>query len=316
MSQGNLETGRLVRRLLTILRIVGAPLLLLIVLLRVDLGEIGTAFSHMRSLPFFAAVFLLVVNFAVQLIKWRYLLSSSANVSRGDLFRSLVGGYAFVLTIPGQMGEFSRALFIPGESKLKVMGLVAMDKLSGFSIILLASGFSLAVLHAGLFYLLPLAIVGLFALLTLRPQLLTAGAKNLSSLFPWGEKAFHFLEGFQTLNSRRMVTLLLLSLLLFLIYATQFYLLISAFEAVELRTMGICFPLVMLVNSLPITMGGLGLREGAAVLFFTRFGVQGSSALGAALLLFTINILIPGLCGLVFIHQIGSKSKPLTEKSP
>jgi uncharacterized membrane protein YbhN (UPF0104 family) len=107
-----------------------------------------------------------------------------------------------------------------------------------------------------------------------------------------------------------------MSLLYFLIYSTQFYLLLSAFEKVELRVMAICFPLVMLANSLFITVGGLGVREGAAVLLFTRFGVHESSALGAALLLFTINILIPGLFGLIFVRQIGAKKKPLTEKKP
>jgi uncharacterized membrane protein YbhN (UPF0104 family) len=76
----------------------------------------------------------------------------------------------------------------------------------------------------------------------------------------------------------------------------------------------ICFPLVMLVNSVPITIGGLGIREGAAVLFFSQFAVQGSSALGAALLLFAINILIPGLCGLAFIHHIGKPAISMPEE--
>jgi len=66
----------------------------------------------------------------------------------------------------------------------------------------------------------------------------------------------------------------------------------------------------------PVTIGGLGIREGAAVLFFSRFGVQESSALGAALLLFAINILIPGLCGLAFIHHIGKPSMTMPEEHP
>jgi len=314
MSNSWVRLGR--RRLFVILRIAGGPLLLLIILLRVDLGEIAASFSHISFLPFAGAAALVTVNFAVQIMKWRYLLSGSLKASPGDLIRSVIGGYAFVLATPGRVGEFSRALFIPGESKLKTMGFVAIDMLSAFSIVALMSGLSLALLHSGLFYLLPLAIMGSFALIILRPQLLGIWGQKLSRLHLLRGKFSLLLDGIQTLSSRRVVMLLLISLLYFLVYSTQFYLLLSAFEKVDLRVMVICFPLVMLINSLAITVGGLGVREGAAVLVFARFGVQESSALGAALLLFTLNILIPGLCGLVFVHQMGKKPKPLTEKNP
>jgi uncharacterized membrane protein YbhN (UPF0104 family) len=302
------------RRLLTFLRVAGGPLLLLIILLRLDMGEIASAFGFIKFRPFAVATVMVIANFAMQIIKWGYLLSGSSDVTRGDLIRSVIGGYAFILATPGRIGEFSRALFIPGVSKLKTMGLVAIDKLSAFSIVILMSGFSLALFHSGPLYLVPLAIMGLLALVVIRPQLLGIGALKLSRLLPLRDKTTLFLEGIQHLTSRRVMAVLLMSLLYFLIYSTQFYLLLSAFEKANLRVMAICFPLVMLANSLFITVGGLGVREGAAVLLFTRFGVHESSALGAALLLFTINILIPGLCGLIFIHQIGTKPKPLTEK--
>jgi uncharacterized membrane protein YbhN (UPF0104 family) len=316
MVTGHPDGGKSTRKILAILRIIGAPALLVIIMWRVDLGEMIAAFGRIRILPFAGAAILIAVNFALQIIKWRYLLSPAVRVTRADLIRSLMGGYAFVLATPGRVGEFSRALFIPGESRLKIMGLVAVDKLTTFSIILLASSLSLALWRPEPFFLLPLGALGLFILLAFQPRFLVMAARKLSPLLPWRDKIALFLEGIQTLSGRRILVLLLLSLLLFLVYSVQFYLLLSAFEAVGKRVMIICFPLVTLINSVPITIGGLGIREGAAVLLFTQFGVQGSSALGAALLLFAINILIPGLCGLAFIHQIGSHAKPLMEKNP
>lgn len=303
------------RKLINILRVIGAPLLLLIVLLRVDLREITAAFSHIKPVPFAGAAFLVTVNFAMQIIKWRYLLTSSARVTRGEIIRSVIGGYAFVLAIPGRMGEFSRALFIRRESKLKVMGLVAIDKLSGFSIIVLMSGLSVSLLYPKLYYVPFIGVFCLFILAASEPRFLMTRALKLARLLPLKDKVFLFLEGIQTLGSRRIAMLLVISLFYFLVYSTQFYLLLLAFEQVKFRVMAICFPLLMLVNSLPITVGGLGVREGAAVLFFSRFGVQEPSALGAALLLFIINILVPGLCGLAFVHKIGSQQKPLKEKN-
>jgi hypothetical protein len=315
MPEGNAGARVNGRRLINILRVIGAPLLLLIVLLRVDLRETTAAFSHIRPVPFAGAAFLVTVNFAMQIIKWRYLLTPSAKVTRGELIRSVIGGYVFVLAIPGRIGEFSRALFIRRESKLKVMGLVAIDKLSGFSIIILMSGLSLSLLYPKLYYAPVIGVFGLFILAASKPRFLITRAQKLARLLPLKGKVDLFLEGIQTLGSRRIVVLLAISLLYFLVYSTQFYLLLLAFEQVKLRVMAICFPLLMLVNSLPITVGGLGVREGAAVLFFSRFGVQESSALGAALLLFTINILIPGLCGLAFVHKIGSQQTSSKEKN-
>ncbi len=301
------------KKIITILRFAAAPLLLLIILLRVDVVEIASAFRHIRFLPFIAAVILVTANFSLLILKWRYLLSGSVKVSRAQLIRSVIGGYAFVLATPGQVGEFSRVLFIPGQSKLKLMGLVAIDKASAFGATVLLSSLSLALWHSGVFYMLFIGILGLFILIACRPELLTTTAKKLSRSLPFKDKVSLFLEGFGSLSHRRITTLLFFSLFYFMIYSTQFYLLLWAFENVDLRVMVICFPLVMLINSLPITMGGLGVREGAAVLFFSQFGVQESSALAASLLLFTINILIPGLCGLAFIHHIGAKPKPLPE---
>jgi uncharacterized protein (TIRG00374 family) len=250
------------------------------------------------------------------IIKWRYLLSESTDATKKQVVRSVIGGFAFVLATPGQVGEFSRVLFFPGESKLKLMGLVAIDKSTAFAVTVLLSCFSL-VLWRGIIFFLPFLIVlGLLVLLASRPRLFVAWAMRLARRLPLRDKTALFLEGYRRLSTRRILTLLLMSLLYFLIYSTQFYLLLRAFQDVSMEIMAICFPLVMLVNSLPITMGGLGVREGAAVLFFSQFGIPEPSALSAALLLFTINILVPGLCGLAFVHHIGAKPKSSLETEP
>jgi len=304
------------KRATRILRILGAPLLLIIILLRVDLGEIAAAFSHIRPWPFLAAVALLPVNFAMLIVKWRYLLSPSVKATRGQLIRSVIGGYAFVLATPGQVGEFSRALFIPGESKLRLIGLVAVDKVTAFLITVLLGLLSLGLWHSGAMYLPALIFTGLLTWLLLRPRQFLAVTVRLFRKLPLKRTTFHFLEGFRGLHTHRLLVLLLMSALYFVIYSLQFYFLLWAFENVAPRPMIICFPLVMMANSVPVTIGGLGIREGAAVLFFSRFGVQESSALGAALLLFAVNILIPGLCGLAFIHHIGKPSMTMPEEHP
>ena len=77
----------------------------------------------------------------------------------------------------------------------------------------------------------------------------------------------------------------------------QFYLLLSSLESVGWQV-GLTLPIILVVSSLPISIMGLGLREGTAALLLNLYGVPMESAVAAAFSLFVINALLPGLVGL------------------
>jgi uncharacterized membrane protein YbhN (UPF0104 family) len=54
---------------------------------------------------------------------------------------------------------------------------------------------------------------------------------------------------------------------------------------------------VVLITVLPVSVGGLGVREGALVLTLGTLGVQAHDALALAILIFVTTILAPGLAG-------------------
>jgi uncharacterized membrane protein YbhN (UPF0104 family) len=51
-------------------------------------------------------------------------------------------------------------------------------------------------------------------------------------------------------------------------------------------------PAVAIVQVLPITVGGLGVREGAFVLFLVPLGVPEEKALALGLLVYAINLVV------------------------
>ena len=64
------------------------------------------------------------------------------------------------------------------------------------------------------------------------------------------------------------------------------------------------FPLVILANILPITIGGLGIRESVAVYCLAIFDIPGEIAFTATFYLFVINVLIPAIIGyFIFIRS-------------
>lgn len=53
----------------------------------------------------------------------------------------------------------------------------------------------------------------------------------------------------------------------------------------------------LVVGLAPVTIGGLGLREGVVVFFLTRLGVSGADALALSLLAFAVTVLAIGIVG-------------------
>jgi hypothetical protein len=61
---------------------------------------------------------------------------------------------------------------------------------------------------------------------------------------------------------------------------------------------------------LPISLMDLGVREGAAVAVLGAVGVAAATAVQAALMLFGLNVLVPGLAGLLVL-SLGTRTTRL-----
>jgi uncharacterized membrane protein YbhN (UPF0104 family) len=72
---------------------------------------------------------------------------------------------------------------------------------------------------------------------------------------------------------------------------------------------------VVLLTALPISIGGLGVREGALVFVLQSYGVAAHDALALAILIFATNILAPGLAGGV-LEAIRSPTRHSTVNGP
>lgn len=60
-------------------------------------------------------------------------------------------------------------------------------------------------------------------------------------------------------------------------------------------------PLITVISMLPVSVAGLGVREGSVVYFFSRVGVDAATALSMSLIWFSLTILVSSLGGLAFL---------------
>ena len=190
------------------------------------------------------------------------------------------------------------------------MGLAFIDKFFSLSIVIFAGAVGLLSLIASqlhFYAFLPILLFTMSALLILRyilihPELFKNFLYRINILLPFREKIKLLSSSFDNFHKQQALKLLGFSFIFYLIFFTQFYLAALAFELVSVLDVFKAVSSTLLVKSmLPISLGDLGIRESAAVLFFTKIGANSTTAFNASILIFTINILFPSLLGLVVV---------------
>jgi uncharacterized protein (TIRG00374 family) len=107
---------------------------------------------------------------------------------------------------------------------------------------------------------------------------------------------------------------LILSVVIVLVSIITFYLLSLALRlSVPFTYFVIFLPIMTIVSMVPISLGGLGVREGIGVFLFSRAGLSASDAFGLSLSWSAILILVSLLGGMIFALR-GVKGMKLPSK--
>ncbi len=229
------------------------------------------------------ALLLLPLNLFLQSIRWKFLVTlSKEKVSNKEIITSILYSFSYSIFTPGRIGEIGRAFHITNSKKDEMVVLAFYEKFFAFCSLLLLGLISLS-FYQSFYYLIAVVVV----------LLLMFFSKHIAQHLPYFKK-------FTTILQKVHITkILLISLLFVFVYIFQFYLILNAFKPVNIFSSFFFISIVMLVNAVPITFSGLGLRELASVYFFKHLFISPGQAASASLLLFAINILIPTLCGFI-----------------
>jgi uncharacterized membrane protein YbhN (UPF0104 family) len=123
-------------------------------------------------------------------------------------------------------------------------------------------------------------------------------------------KVYEKLRVLKGLNRIYLVKMSSISLLFYLSFLVQYALLVAAFSHnqnyLDYFWAG---NLLMFAKTVipPVSLGELGIREGASIYFLTRLGETSVVAFNASIFLFIINLFIPALIGLVFLFRKNDK---------
>ena len=271
---------------------------------------------HMIILVFF----MMFVNWFLESLKWRFLIRKIESISIPDALRAIFSGITVSAFTPNRIGEYGGRVFCLEEADriqgvlITVIGSISQllttivfgligfslipDFLADFSHILHSIHISQTVFILVVFFL-NITLVALF----LNISFLSDFLLNIKFL----EKYEMYNKVFSFYTKRELLIVLFFSILRYMIFSAQFFILlicfgvdISLYESIVL--IPIMFFIISIIPSIAITE--IGVRGSVAIFLFSLVSINKAGILYATFLLWLINLLIPSLIGIIFIFTL------------
>lgn len=264
-----------------------AIMLIIWILSGVDRQKLVEYFLALDLYTLLLVIIFSIVTVTVQFLRWKYLVvCNSSDFNIKDILPSFFAGYAFRLMIPGGHAEISKIFLLPGKKRGKAVAF-AMEKFYQTYIklilILIVLPISFPEYRIIFYIIMTVLILAMFLL----PKI------------GW----LKFLQEKDVKNIRVFFNTLYFSLGIFLIMVIQYFILLN--QVNEINFWETMHTVVYLWGSgiIPVSISGLGVREGLAVYFLKFYGIFPAHAVATSLFLFFLNTIIPALIGVFFIYK-------------
>src|ERR1039457_2213146 len=315
-NTGDFISKRYKGLLITILKIVIAGGLLTYLVFKVNLSEIIGALRNANITLILITVLLAVVNIYLQFLKWKitcgYLLEEKRNKK---IWLSLFYGFSGGVFTPARIGEyFGRAAAFKDKSLIKVVIATFIDKIFPLmavacfgalaSILFIHYYYNVSVFLTGSLFILTFVLFYATYTIVLDPRFWNSVLFSRVNKSPRLKKIFDNLLILKELDRFYTTQMVFISIAFYACFILQYALLTMAFSGNNNFFHYIwAGNLVMFAKTIipPISLGELGIREGASVFFLHMFGEVHSVGFNASIFLFLINILIPSVIGLFLL---------------
>lgn len=266
---------------------------------RVPVATLRSAFRHMQPESFFLAGACFMLLLLIRAYKWHGLMAATGIRPLRVSLRSLFGGFALGLITPGRLGELGRCVFVRKNERAEVAVLNLLDRLLDFWSLLTLVSVSLFLLTPR-----PAAIFGFAVWLASIPIVLGFPAL-VARLARWAHKSTrfseHFFEPVEQMPRVSTPRFAALSILAMGVELVSFFFLLRAFAPTGFTTALATYPYIVLAGDLPITFGGVGVREGVAASLLSPYAVSSGAAIGATLVWFVFAVLLPAGLGAAWL---------------
>ena len=263
---------------------------------KVSFGGAFATIFHLPPMLLISVMLISVLRHGGQYVNWLCALRVNPDFheSKVVVLKSYLLGLPLRFAIPGGHANMAKIFYIRNSSRLASLYSTMLER--GM---LTWASWTFASWAAVFYYVQysPFWFILAFALCILFPELLYLA---LGSKPQWQ----HLKQPYM----RQMTWMIMLQVFSTLLAYLQYWLLLRRFVPLPFLESSIRMALTQFSNTIPITIGGLGLREGFAIHFLKDTGITAQQAVSATLSLFLIHDVLTALIGLPFL--IKAKTRP------
>lgn len=312
---------------LSVLKVALSIGLLFYIVKKADLGAIITTIQTVKIEFYFYAVGVFFISVPIRALRWGiFLKEKRVHVPQTKLLLLYFIGMFFNTFLPTIFaGDAVRTYYIykeyhspeiPATSVImeRFCGLLTLFLIGLFSSLYWLLKFSPSSFVKTSFAISLVAVCAMTLLISpsFHRRISTLLQKvNLKAVWAGSERIYNSFQGY-TKNRKALSAGIVLS---FLTSATTiiiaYCLSLSLSWQVPLHVFFFTLPIITITTMIPVSFGGVGVRETAFFLVFSQFGVAGPSAIALALLWYSINLISGSLGGLcyAFYRQVPRKPR-------
>jgi len=304
------------------------------------LSSLEDDFANDRFLQNLALVMvMMILNWSIETIKWRYLISKIEKVGFFRAFQAVFAGVSVSSFTPNRVGEFfGRVYILKSASHMEGILITILGSMSQLLVTLITGSIAMLVfipfylpgsgLARGYIYYSVVSVTavlnfiafGLFLninfLNILKEKILRNRLKGVRRFF----RVFAFYR------RRELVNVISMSFLRYVVFSTQYFILLRMFAVpVNMPEAFMVISLVYFVMAVipTIALTEIGIRGSVAIYFFgILLGLQGNAAeavnfgiLSASILIWVINLGIPAIIGSLFVFRLEFFRNPFIKKA-
>ena len=255
---------------------------------------------------------------ALETVKWRFLISNLEKVSFWNALKAVLTGVSVSMFMPNRVGDYLGRVFILKKAdRFQAIMSTLLGSMAQLITTLLFGIITIAVLYPQFYDLTGLSLwvyIGLLILLSIVAKRVTGREYN---------RIKKYAQVFSWYNSSDLLKVLLLSIVRYLVFSFQFFLLLKAFSVrisyfEGMMLIGMVYLLMTIIPTIALTE--IGIRGSISLYVFETWmqmsgewsNASSVGVISASSTLWLFNLAFPALIGVFFVYSLKFFRKPAT----
>ena len=256
-------------------------------------------------------ILMMFLNWLVEALKWRYMISKIENISIMTAYRAVFTGITVSTFTPNRIGEYGGRVFcLEKGDRIKAVFITVLCSMSQLLVTILFGSISLFILFDEILIdktFLSISLLILLNLFLLFSYFNISHIVNFLGKFKLIKSFKKYLEVLVMYNYKDLIIAFIYSNTRYFIFSLQFIILLHVF-GINISFMDAILSVMLIfffITITPtITIAEIGVRGSVAIFVLGLFSSNDIAILSSTTLLWLINLIIPAIIGSFFIFSL------------